>query len=278
MVNQDLTNVGSHFAFGENWASYAQIVSEDQIEKATAALHKLLGGGRLQGKRFLDIGCGSGIHTLAALRLGASKVVAVDLDSKSIAATRSLLARYVLEARCCVEQLSVFDLSPDTLGRFDVVYSWGVLHHTGHMDLALRKAAAMVGEEGEFLFALYRRTWLCPFWRAEKKWYSQATPRKQRIAQRVYVRWFEFVCKRFFDVEKYVREYGDVRGMDFCHDVHDWLGGYPYESILPDEVDSLMGKLGLRHKLSFLCRAKRTKMHGLLGSGCDEYAYVRTSS
>jgi hypothetical protein len=69
----DLLRQESHFAFGKNWASYARLVTEVLIDEGVRALRRLVGD-HLTSKRFLDIDCGSGLHALAALRLGSSEV------------------------------------------------------------------------------------------------------------------------------------------------------------------------------------------------------------
>ena len=76
----DLTSYESHFAFGKNWSAYAAKITAAEIAEAEKELSRLLEGGRLDGQRFLDIGSGSGLHSLAALRLGAREVVAIDID------------------------------------------------------------------------------------------------------------------------------------------------------------------------------------------------------
>ncbi len=272
--SEDVTGLESHFAFGQNWANYARSVDTQQINEAIAGLRKLLGDYDLVGKRFLDIGCGSGIHSVAAACLGASEVVAVDLDPESVGTTKALLERFARNSRWRVEQISVFDLEPEVLGTFSVVYSWGVLHHTGKMNLAIRKATAMVGDGGRFLFALYYRTWLCPFWKMEKRWYSRASKSAQSLARALYVALFAmrlWAAGRSF--RKHVDSYHkNHRGMDFYHDVHDWLGGYPYESISSDEVEELMQQARMVRAGSFV---KKGLNVGIFGSGCDEYAYRR---
>lgn len=261
------------FAFGKNWASYAKTITQPQIDEAISGLRRLVGDG-LEGKRFLDIGCGSGIHALAALRLGASEVVAVDVDKDSVATTRSVLQTHAAGGSWKALERSVFDMDCSSMGRFDVVYSWGVLHHTGDMYRALRIAATLVGPGGEFAFALYRRTRLCWFWKIEKKWYAGASPRGQAMARSVFAGLFRVVFpivnKRSFD--DYVAGYRSARGMEFYHDVHDWMGGWPYESISPDEVERLMAQLGMC-KLRIFARTQRRSM-GIFGSGCDEYVYA----
>jgi 2-polyprenyl-6-hydroxyphenyl methylase/3-demethylubiquinone-9 3-methyltransferase len=268
----DLLDPKSHFAFGKNWASYAKLVTEAQVEEAVVGLRRLAGGD-LQGKRFLDIGCGSGLHSLAALRLGASEVVALDIDPESVATTRQLLQLHASGLRWSTLEASVFDLRADSLGRFDVVYSWGVLHHTGDMYRALRAAAALVAPQGQFIFALYRRTWLCWLWKHEKRWYAAASPAAQARARAVYVGLHRtmYALTNRGSFRSYLANYTKKkRGMDFYHDVHDWLGGWPYESISPLQTDRFMQQLGMRQMRAFVYAGTAT---GLLGSGCDEYVY-----
>ena len=74
-------------------------------------------------------------------------------------------------------------------------------------------------------------------------------------------------------LKRYVANYPlNNRGMDFGHDLHDWLGGYPYESISSKDVHRLMESLGFVLVKQF---AERKRPIGLLGSGCDEYVYRR---
>lgn len=280
MKNNDLTRLEAHFAFGKNWAAYAEKVTAVEIAEAERGLIRLLGTDRLDGERFLDIGCGSGLHALAALRLGAREVIAVDLDPGSVATTRALLERHApQDAVFRVEAISVFDLHSDAMGTFDIVYSWGVLHHTGDMERAVRCAAAMVGAGGRFAFALYRRVWMDVFWRWEKRWYARASLQAQRRARAVYIALFRlglWATGRSFT--RYVNDYRSNRGMDYYHDVHDWMGGWPYESILPAEVESLMGGLGFAAERVFARKGKLFgRDPGFFGSGCDEFVYKRVA-
>jgi 2-polyprenyl-3-methyl-5-hydroxy-6-metoxy-1,4-benzoquinol methylase len=270
---RDLLSKESHFEFGKNWASYSELIDEVRVEKAVQELRRLAGD--LTGKSFLDIGCGSGLHSLAALRLGAARVVSIDLDSDSVATTQKVLARHAPPgSNSKAFECSVFDLDKADLGTFDVVYSWGVLHHTGDMYRAIRCAAQKVAPGGTFVFALYRKTWLCGFWKVEKRWYTRASAATQARARAVYVFFFRLahtLTGRDFD--KYVAEYDKWRGMEFHHDVHDWMGGFPYESISPDEAEAFMTKLGFRRDRVFVL--SKTPV-GIFGSGCDEFVYSRT--
>src|SRR5229473_2612601 len=121
------TQVSSHFRFGENWQSFQKQVDETKMSEAVRGLEKLVSHGDLQGKHFLDIGCGSGLSMLAALRLGASSVLGTDIDPESVSAARNLLARFAPEKDWQVLEHSVLDMDEAALGTFDIVYSWGVL-------------------------------------------------------------------------------------------------------------------------------------------------------
>ena len=270
-VSRDrLKNVETHFAFGRNWASYAGLVGEAEIEQAKEGLLRLIPPSEIVGRSFLDIGCGSGVHSLAAVQLGVNRLMAVDIDPNSAATTHAMLSESKIGVPWQVETMSAFDLDPRKLGTFDVVYSWGVLHHTGSLWEAIGKAAAMVAPNGLLAIALYRSTYLDPFWKWEKRVYAHAPAIVQRAVRAIYLVAFRLrtlsTGRSFRDL---VATYRSHRGMDFYHDVHDWLGGSPYETTLAPEVDAKLTDLGFRMERSFV----QPKSIGLFGSGCDEYVY-----
>ncbi|MDN5836728.1 MAG: class I SAM-dependent methyltransferase [Nitrosospira sp.] len=270
----DLTQREAHFEFGKNWLSFLDRVDDSRIEDAIGAMQKrLFPNGELQGKHFLDIGCGSGLSMLAALNLGAARVTGVDIDEYSVEATRQCLGRYAAKAAWDARQASVFDLDPDKMGRFDVVHSWGVLHHTGDMWTAVDKAAALVADDGLLALALYARTPFCGIWHAEKRFYSSMPMFIQNP-----MRWlWESFCISYSlaggnNPIAGIRNYRG-RGMSWSHDQHDWLGGYPYESTGPAEVHAKMSALGftlIRENVQ-----QYTKRNSIFGSGCNEYVYRR---
>ena len=272
MPTDDLKDASTHFAFGKNWASYARLIGDAEIEEARKGLTKLVPAEDLAGRSFLDIGCGSGLHALAAGSCGVGHILAVDVDADSVATTREVLQRRQVPVPWKAEKISVFDLDPAEQGTFDVVYSWGVLHHTGAMVEAITKAARMTRPGGLFAFALYRSTRSDRLWIAEKKWYAHAAPALQKMARGIYIAAFAaaFTARRG-NFRRHVANYRSSRGMDWYHDVHDWLGGYPYEAILAPDVEILMRKLGFEPVRVFA----RPMTTGLLGSGCDEYVYRR---
>ena len=270
---ENLLEVESHFSFGENWAQYAEKIDERRIEEAEKSLIRLVGRESIQGRTFMDIGCGSGLFSLAALRLGCKHLLAVDLDPNSVQTTRKTLERYApAGANWDCQRISVFDLDPAKVGTFDIVYSWGVLHHTGAMYKAIEKASAMVKPEGMLTLALYGKTPFCGLWRIEKRIYSRSPKWVQRAIERVYS---AVVAARLAlkgeSLKKRRETYFQQRGMDMYHDTRDWLGGYPYESISPQEAMTFMHQLGFEPIRSFVCPSI-----GLLGAGCDEYSFTKS--
>lgn len=244
----------THFRFGENWKDFLSTVDEGSILEAERGLTKLLPEG-VRGKTFLDIGCGSGLHLLAASRMGA-KAMGVDIDPDSVAAAQSL--------GCSATVCSVFDL-PTVPS--DIVYSWGVLHHTGDMWPAVEKAASLVKPGGTFVLALYRKTPMCGFWRVEKRVYRKLPKPLQAIIKRLYsLPLMLSVAKQGKNPLAYIRNYKSARGMSFWHDIHDWLGGYPYESATPEETEDRLKAMGFEIVRSF----PGGRSLGLLGTGCFE--------
>jgi cyclopropane fatty-acyl-phospholipid synthase-like methyltransferase len=266
-----LTEREAHFEFGENWKNYAKTIDQKRIDSAIAGVKKLFPDG-LAGKTFLDIGCGSGLHSLAALSRGAAAVAAVDIDENSVSTTQALLTKYAPDRKWTAKVTSVFDASPNALGTFDVVYSWGVLHHTGDMWRAIECATRFVNSGGQFAIAIYSATSSDSMWKAEKKFYSRAPRPVQWSIRQIYMAAF-LAAKTLLGGNpiSYVLHYSEVRGMNFSHDAHDWLGGYPYETASATEIHDRICKMGFTEERSFPLPASR----GLFGSGCHEFVFQK---
>ncbi|MDR1032029.1 MAG: class I SAM-dependent methyltransferase [Holosporales bacterium] len=279
-MSKNLKELDSHFAFGENWQKYANLIDEDRIQTAENSISSLLenlpgGANKLAGKTFLDIGCGSGLFSLAAARLGAKSITAIDIDPISVETTKAVFKRFLPNVNLDVRQLSVFDLKPDVLGKFDVVYSWGVLHHTGDLYSAIRKAAEMMNDNGALVLALYRSTKCDKAWKIIKRTYSSMPSILQKMAQFIYVIGFSIdLTINGTNPISYVKNYKkQSRGMSFAYDAHDWLGGYPYETISLQEMKRLADELNLviQHKRHIDDQVPI----GFFGSGCGEFALTR---
>ena len=231
--------VGKRFAFGANWARFLDSVDETRIAAAESSLKAMLGATVLSGTSFLDIGCGSGLFSLAARRLGA-RVHSLDFDPQSVACTEELRRRYFPDdPDWRVEQGSVLDRAyMGTLGPFDVVYSWGVLHHTGAMWLALENALARVEPtQGKLVIAIYNdQGWKSHAWWFIKRAYN-ALPRTLKPAFVTFIS----VVPNVLVMIKYTVRLKPMsalrpllvddreRGMSAKYDRIDWIGGFPYE-------------------------------------------------
>ena len=224
-------DAGQRFAFGKNWQAFLSVLTPQRIEAATQALREMLQVESLAGKTFLDIGSGSGLSSLAAWKLGAN-VASFDFDPSSVACTQELRRRYALDAsNWTVQPGSVLDEAFMTqLGQFDVVYSWGVLHHTGHLDQALEHAAQRVAPGGQFFIAIYNdEGGLSRFWTRVKRLYCSGTIGRW-LVMATCIPYFAFrtAVKWVISGREAALTPGS-RGMSVYYDWIDWLGGYPFE-------------------------------------------------
>ena len=233
----------ARFAFGKNWQRFLRNLDEGKITEAEKSLCAMLQVSDLKGRSFLDIGCGSGLFSLAAMRLGASRVHSFDYDPQSVACALKLKQRYFPDADCWViESGSVLD--PDYLDRlrdFDVVYSWGVLHHTGDMWQALDSVVAPVASGGMLFVALYNDQGnLSRVWKVVKELYSRGWAWRLLILAVVgsyfVVRGLVGDLIRLRNPLDRYRQYPRQRGMSYFTDLLDWVGGYPFEVAKPDAV------------------------------------------
>lgn len=263
---QEEVQQGTRFAFGRNWASFLETLDEGRIQIAVASLQQLLKTSDLSGQTFLDMGCGSGLFSLAAYRLGA-RVTSIDFDPGSVACAETLRSRFADDAgRWTINGGSALD-GPflRSLGEFDVVYSWGVLHHTGAMWTALDHMVPLVRPGGLLALALYNdQGWRSRAWLRVKQIYCRSTLGRCAMTA-VFFPWF-FIRTCLVSAVRRRNDFADYRrkrGMSIAHDWVDWLGGLPFEVATFNEVQSLFERQGFT-------LINQTRTHRL---GCSEFVF-----
>ena len=264
------------FSFGGNWQSFMKnSLTPERIDNAVDSLRSFLGVDNFEGQSFLDVGCGSGLFSLAARKLGAN-VHSFDLDPLSVTCTEELRTRYFPESdKWTIDQGDVLNVDYlNSLRQFDLVYSWGVLHHTGEMWQALDNIVPLVAEGGKLYISIYNNQGdASRHWASLKKIYNHS-PKLIKIWIVVMVGALWFIHSSLVRLMRFQNplpfkewtEKKKSRGMSVWYDLVDWVGGYPFEVAKPEEIFEFYWKKGFE---LLRLRTRGGK------SGCNEYVFVR---
>lgn len=261
------------FDFGKNWSEFSQAaLSDERVSQARKDFAKLFQGIELRDRSFLDIGFGQGLSLLIAAEQGAR---AVGCDINSIC--RDVIERnrvYFPRANISNEDLvvgnildedtlrSLGDRAPDGSGQYDVVHSWGVLHHTGNMKKSVRNACSLVKPGGALILAIYNRHWTSPLWLVIKYLYNRFPFLQKPLVALLYP--IIYLAKFAITRQNPKKQ---ERGMDFYFDVVDWVGGYPYEYGSVPEINGLLQEHGF-----LMVRTVRAQVP----TGCNQFVFVRS--
>lgn len=229
----------NNFSFWKNWQHFLTWLDDAKVEAAKKYLIEFLGWeDKIIGKTVIDFGSGSGLMSLGYALIGAKKILSIDIDDASIACTEYLRKKFgISEEIWEIRKWSVLDTEfVASLGQFDIVYSWGVIHHSGDMWKGLENIISLTTKGSYLYIAIYNESnvlleWTSPFWVKAKRLYS-ASKILRPVMKFVYTTYLILGLLAYGkNPISYIRDYREnaLRGMDFFVDIEDWLGGYPYE-------------------------------------------------
>jgi SAM-dependent methyltransferase len=271
------------FAFGKNWAGFLETLNDEKIKVAQESMQRLLGIDDLQNRRFLDAGSGSGLFSLSAYRLGAP-VTSFDVDHDSVGCAQELRERFCEdESRWIVLHGSLTDTGfLKDMGRFDVVYCWGVAHHTGQMWSSIGHLIRNVDSGGLLVLAIYNdQLYISRAWNVVKRIYQRlpgwlrpgyvaaigSVTFLKRLTITLLAGILRLVAFRnpLVPFTNWIRQ-TQASGMHGWHDLVDWVGGWPFEVARPEEIFRFMRDRGFRLQ----------ELTTSTGHGCNEFVFVRT--
>ncbi len=252
------------FSFGKNWENFvSHALDQQRLEKARGDFGTLMEGIPLEGRTYIDIGFGQGLSLFFAAERGAS-VYGIDVDRDNLRAIE-LLARYfpgVPMPPVAIQSILEGRFVNAHLGEFDIVHSWGVLHHTGEMWKALENSSKLVRPGGKFVFSIYNAHWSSPIWKIIKFSFNKAPSPIQKLMIFIF---YPVILVAKIAVTR-TNPMAKERGMDFHYDLIDWLGGYPYEWATIHEVTERLKSLGFRS-----IRSRPASVP----TGCNEFVFER---
>jgi len=165
---------GSRFAFGDNWSKFLAGLSEDRVGRAEQSLRDMLKADDLRASSFSTSGREAAIQSRGAAARGNGSFLRL---RPAVGGLHRGVEAPVLQGDpgWIVEQGSVLDEEfMGKLGRFDIVYSWGVLHHTGQMYKAFSMVIPTVAPGGHLFISVYNdQGFASEYWLMVKRTYNK---------------------------------------------------------------------------------------------------------
>ena len=224
------------FEFGKNWKNFLSNLDNTKIVEAEKSLMDKLKLENLKGCNFLDIGCGSGLFSLAAKNLGA-KVTSFDFDIDAVDCAKLLKEKYYKnDLDWKIMQGSVLDKNfLRDLGNYNIIYSWGVLHHTGNMWEAINNVKLMSTKNTLLFISIYNhQNYFSNFWTVIKKIYN-----KYYFLRPLLILIFSCYLLLPSLLKTIITRKKLDRGMSLYTDLKDWLGGYPFQTATPNQIQEV---------------------------------------
>lgn len=255
------------FNFGLNWKEFSlKALSEERVESARRDFRALIGDIQLENKTFLDIGCGQGLSALIASEEHAD-VVCNDINHISEQLLKLNKAHFDISnpitfIKGSILEKSIIEKIKECHTEYDIVHSWGVVHHTGNMYSAIDALCNLVKKEGYLVLAIYNRHWSSPYWKLIKYLYNKSP----NLIRRMMICLFYYIIyiAKYLVTHKSPME--KQRGMDFYYDVIDWVGGYPYEYASIQEISDYVETKGFKLVKSISAEVP---------TGCNEMIFKR---
>lgn len=261
------------FDFGKNWSEFSRAaLSKERVSQAREDFAALFQGIELRDRSFLDVGFGQGLSLLVAAEQGAQPVGCdINPTCHEVVERNRAYFSHIGHSKIDLVVGSILeeetmrrlrDTSPDGSGQYDIVHSWGVLHHTGNMKMALKNACSLVKPGGHLIIAIYNRHWTSPVWLAIKYSYNRFPHLQKPLVALLYP--IIYLARLAVTRQNPTKQ---QRGMDFYFNVVDWVGGYPYEYGSVPEIEQAVSTKGF-----LTVRTVRAQVP----TGCNEFVFMRT--